>query len=342
MKKYEVAVFIGRFQPFHKGHQYVIDEGLKIANKVIVLVGSSYVSRTIKNPFNYQERKEMIKSVYNTDDVIVEPLVDIPYDDDLWAANIEEIVKQYSNNDIVLIGHSKDQSSYYLKMFPNWDSVEIDNLNNINATDIRKELFEHTFTDDYLNNMLDDKIVKTLKNIIDSDIWSNLTQEYHMIKKYKESWSSSPFPPVFVTVDMVLECKYDNEYYVLLIKRKELPGKNMWAVPGGFLDQQETLKEAAYRELYEETNICLDNLPKFFKNSFVFDSPSRGSRGRTITHAFNYTLNNVDKLPEVKGGDDAIEAKWVKISDIDTEMLFEDHAHILHHFLNLDFYRRSM
>ena len=63
MKKYNLAVYIGRFQPYHNGHVKVIEDGLKIADRVLVLVGSSNSPRTEKNPFTFEERKEILVDI---------------------------------------------------------------------------------------------------------------------------------------------------------------------------------------------------------------------------------------------------------------------------------------
>ena len=95
------------------------------------------------------------------------------------------------------------------------------------------------------------------------------------------------------------------------------------------------------RELREETNIGVPNveLKKFFVKSHVFDHPLRSSRGRTITHAYLFQLDNKGILPKVQGGDDAKEAMWVPISDLPylEETFFEDHMHIINYFLHNGF-----
>lgn len=62
--KYDALVFIGRFQPFHNGHKAIVDAALKQAKEVIIVVGSSFASRNIRNPFTFDERRQMIKSVF--------------------------------------------------------------------------------------------------------------------------------------------------------------------------------------------------------------------------------------------------------------------------------------
>ena len=61
---YDYLAFIGRFQPFHLGHRHVIQTALGKARHVIVLVGSPNVARSVKNPFTYEERADMIRTVF--------------------------------------------------------------------------------------------------------------------------------------------------------------------------------------------------------------------------------------------------------------------------------------
>ena len=60
-KKFDLLVFIGRFQPFHNGHNKVIEQALRDAKHVLVLIGSANIPRNIRNPFTFQERKETVE-----------------------------------------------------------------------------------------------------------------------------------------------------------------------------------------------------------------------------------------------------------------------------------------
>jgi len=84
---YDTLVFIGRFQPFHNGHKAVVDAALERAKEVIIVVGSSFAARNIRNLFTFDERKAMIKAVYPQDNVKVVPVSDYPYDDNKWVSN---------------------------------------------------------------------------------------------------------------------------------------------------------------------------------------------------------------------------------------------------------------
>lgn len=116
------------------------------------------------------------------------------------------------------------------------------------------------------------------------------------------------YPRPAVTADcMVLASSPEPQ--VLLIKRKNNPFKGSWALPGGFMDMDETIESCAKRELFEETNLIVDNLQLIG----VFSDVDRDPRGRTITMAY---LIRVDHPLPVKGGDDATEALWWPINNL--------------------------
>jgi len=108
-----------------------------------------------------------------------------------------------------------------------------------------------------------------------------------------------------------LDSKSNPDYVeVLLIQRKNHPFKSMWALPGGFVDMDETLEKAATRELEEETGLTGVKL----KQLHAFSSLERDPRGRNIGVAFyGFTLNSNSK---VNGGDDAADAKWFNINQL--------------------------
>jgi bifunctional NMN adenylyltransferase/nudix hydrolase len=121
------------------------------------------------------------------------------------------------------------------------------------------------------------------------------------------------------------------------VKRKFNPGKGLYALPGGFLKQTETLEAGAIRELKEETGIKVHApiLKGHIIESKTFDHPGRSLRGRTITTAFYIKLPD-GELPEVKGSDDAEVATWLPLMDVlgMEKEFFDDHSHIIRYFLN--------
>jgi len=336
--KYDVLVTIGRYQPFHNGHKAIIDTALLQAKQVIVVVGSSFAARNIRNPFTFEERKAMIKAVFPQDTVKVVPVADYPYDDSKWVVAIQNLVHgAIASNGwtdfppkIGLIGHQKDGTSYYLNIFPTWGSVSVPNVDGINATDIRRNFFEA----EYYWHDLPEKVYDYVDKLRTDRVLSTLFKEYSMIKRYKESWEYAPFPPTFMTVDAVVV----QSGHVLLVKRNAMPGHGLWALPGGFLNQDETMLDGAIRELKEETKIKVPVpvLKGSIKDSKTFDHPYRSQRGRTITQAFFIDLG-FGELPKVKGGDDAEKAFWVPLNEVvkQQDNFFEDHAAIISYFTKI-------
>lgn len=340
--EFDALVFIGRFSPFHNGHKAIVDAAIKQAKEVIIVVGSSFASRNIRNPFTFEERRQMIKTVFPDNNVKVVPVSDYPYDDNKWVRAVQNVVHgalSWSADPIRigLIGHEKDGSSYYLKIFKplGWGNVSVANVNGINATDIRNQLLEG-YTGSFASGKMQATSYAEMLNIVlnkSEKEFKVLLKEYQMIKKYKEAWKAAPFPPTFMTVDAVVV----QSGHILLVKRGDMPGKGLLALPGGFLNQEETMLDGAIRELKEETKIKVPVpvLKGSIKTSKTFDAPNRSARGRTITQAFFIDLGFAEDLPKVKGSDDAEKAFWVPFHEVKQELMFEDHFHILDHFVNV-------
>lgn len=347
-KKFDTLVFIGRMQPFHNGHKAVIDKALENAHEVVVVLGSCFQARSTKNPFTFEERKAMIKAVFPEDSVKIVPVMDYPYDDNAWVSAVQNAVNGALSSTwsdfpkkIGLIGHSKDSSSYYLKIFPRWrNHVEVKNFDNINATDIRNALFEREYSESKTFDLMPTESSERLKDFILDNakiggVWDGLVTEYHEIKEYREKsqMKGFDFPSVFVTTDAVLT----QSGYILLIKRGGFPFKDCWALPGGYLDKGQFIIGNMVKELHEETGVKLPEkiLEKSIKDVQIFDHPDRDPRGRVITHGFFIDLGYPDeKLPRVKAGDDAKEARWFPLGELRPEMLAFDHWHIIKRFIS--------
>ncbi len=328
---FDYLVFIGRFQPFHLGHLAVIKTALSQSKQVILLIGSAEQPRSTRNVFSFDERANMILSAFNQIDgsrIYCVPLVDILYDDNRWVQSVEKAVASVQgvnvSSRIGLIGHYKDKTSYYLSLFPNWTPVSVDSYQGISATPIRDAyLLGDLPTLDYVPA----STLDLLKQFMQLPEYKDLQKESHYLVDYKKSWLLAPYPPVFVTVDAVVV----HSGHILLIERGHFPGRGLFALPGGFLDQEETLFDACLRELREETNIDLTDLEwrKFYRGQHTFDDPKRCARGRTITQAFYFELNEVPARPVVESGDDAKRAFWLPLDQVRSNEMFEDHYAII-------------
>ncbi len=131
-------------------------------------------------------------------------------------------------------------------------------------------------------------------------------------------------PRPAVTVDLVIFALLEGSWRVLLIRRGRDPFAGRWAVPGGFLDMDETGAEAARRELKEETGLNEVGPITFLG---VYDDPHRDPRGRTISLTYVAALKGPP--PKVEGGDDAVEAAWVDVGTSQSLGLAFDHARVL-------------
>jgi len=357
-KEFDLLVFIGRFQPFHVEHKRVIDTALAKAKNVLVLVGSSGKARTIRNPFTFDERKEMINGSFEQSKLfdhrpkrlIIKPLYDKTYNDAAWVKQVQDVVKEtaldvingggfrtagLSDAKVGLIGASKDNTSYYLKLFPQWSSVNVPLEREMHATVIREHYLDGTFEKHLVDTTLVPHSVSKFlfDEFIHTEAYTQLRSELEHVRNYKKAWEVAPYPVKHMTVDAVVE----QSGHVLLVKRKAEPGKGLWAIPGGHLEMGETTMNGAIRELYEETKI---KVPKsVLRGSIVakelFDDPHRSTIGRVITHAFHFKLADDVVLPKVKGADDAEKAKWVPISELREDQFFDDHFHIISYFLGL-------
>jgi bifunctional NMN adenylyltransferase/nudix hydrolase len=360
----DFAVLIGRFQPVHKGHSYIIKQAFKHARQLIIVIGSSFGSRTLRNSFTAAEREDMILGILKdpefSDISDIESKVhfvcikDYIYDkgDKLWiedatngVSDIASNIAGDNNKSVLLIGHEKDNTSYYLKNFPDWEYLECDNFEDINSTDIRERFFAGDLSldknmDKSLNNsgylkslkVCHESTLTWLKGFQAGEIFARLHKEYVSMKDYKKLWSGSPFAPIFVTCDALVI--YGDS--LLLIKRKHFPGEGLNAMPGGFIEADEKIIDGIIRELYEETKIDVpkEELLRSLQEVKAFDDPKRSTRGRIITHVGLFVLNRSD-VPFVKGADDAESASWILISDFlnQSEQVFSDHYQIISWFL---------
>ena len=111
------------------------------------------------------------------------------------------------------------------------------------------------------------------------------------------------YPRPAMTADIAV-LRLDEVPEILLIQRLDPPFEGLWALPGGFMEMEETLEETARRELMEETGIRAGELIRFD----TYDKPDRDPRGRTITQVFVMIWKTDMGIP--KAGSDASEIHW--------------------------------
>ena len=395
---YDLCVFIGRFQPFHRAHQGVVEAGLRQAGRVLVLVGSANEPRTLRNPFTAEERMGMIQGAFSGDPrVAVAALEDSTYDTAEWVertyATVEAAWDTIRRNDplaptkprVALIGHAKDATSFYLDLFPRWGEIRVAPHTELAATALRAELFgsygltsellQAFFPQERITAHADDSVRKVLRQIanttspaflaaytdrarehalaflgtsqaqsqlpsavisrlvdfLGTSAYETLAFEQAFVFKGKYAWRLAPYEPIFMTADAVLF----RGNQVLMVKRGNYPGKGLWALPGGFLEPNETLEAAALRELEEETslNVTAAQLKAALFGSELIDAPFRSSRGRTVTMAFFFSLGEQTSAKTKEGGlegdEETQDIAWRDVETLRRDEVFEDHYNII-------------
>lgn len=226
------------------------------------------------------------------------PLMDVMYNDELWVRNVQSTVNglvtahhlsPHRPAKVALIGHKKDSTGFYLSLFPQWHSVSIDSVRDISATPLREAFFTdepRSVLDEQVQlGVLPPQVANYLAEFAQkASGYSQVHDEITFIKKYREAWKAAPYPPVFVTVDAVVI----QSGHILLIERRASPGKGLWALPGGFVDQGERLLEACLRELREETRLKVPTpvLKGSIRQQGVYDAPYRSARGEPLLMRF--------------------------------------------------------
>ncbi|GHO66719.1 NUDIX hydrolase [Ktedonobacter sp. SOSP1-52] len=139
-------------------------------------------------------------------------------------------------------------------------------------------------------------------------------------------YDASKYERPSVTVDVVMMSLRQKDLQVLLVKRRSWPYEGMWAIPGGFVNIDESLEDAAKRELQEETQV--ENV--YLEQLYTFGEPGRDPRTRVITVVY-FALLDSERL-QVKAASDAVDVDWFPVYDLPP--LAFDHQQILEYTLN--------
>ncbi len=330
-------IFIGRFQPLHRGHLAILEAALQRADRVSVIIGSARQPRSVRNPFSETERRQMFERALPAE--VLERIdfgavEDVYYCDPVWCGAVRDAVRAHGSEEAALIGHDKDASSWYLRSFPQWPLIAVPSQGEVNGTALREGLlaagargaraFLATLTDE-----LPKAVAAWLADFAATAEYGALCEEYAAVHAYRSAYAQTPWPAQFVTADVLLE----HRGAVLLVRRGGHPGRGLLALPGGFVDAQERIMTAAHRELAEEAGIRLEGLPVTLAGREVYDHPLRSARGRFFTHVYHYRLDPAAERPEPRAGDDAAAAGWHAIDTLDPRQMFEDHYPVIQHCL---------
>jgi 8-oxo-dGTP diphosphatase len=138
---------------------------------------------------------------------------------------------------------------------------------------------------------------------------------------------SNKYPHPALTVDIVIFSIHNDNLHILLVQRGKEPFLGKWALPGGFVNIDESLVSAAMRELEEETGIT----GVHFNQLFTFGDPNRDPRGRVVSISY-YSIIHQENYFQPSGGSDASQAKWMLVDELPS--LAFDHEEIISYALN--------
>ena len=196
-----LGIVIGRFQPFHRGHQALLDEACAEFDDVLVLVGSSNKPRSIRNPFTFGERRSMIMRCWNRKEgqaLIVNELPDQTYQDELWVEQIQDILlEEWGCHEHVLVTHTKDSDGSLADYLPQLKHYHVapyhdENGDMVHATDIRESLFESPAMGVW-RAILPTQVVTVIDHSRSKDqpAWEGLSREWKFVQKYKADCAGS-------------------------------------------------------------------------------------------------------------------------------------------------------
>jgi bifunctional NMN adenylyltransferase/nudix hydrolase len=373
----KLSVVVGRFRPVHNGHMdQLIMPAYHAGDVLLVLIGSANLARSHKNPLSYEEAKFLLKQniderapfAYGIPGRVIFAKLEDTYDDASWYDLLIQVVLAYTHSlratygeaiETTLYGVDKDESTYYfngLKNHPMGLPFDLHlfpvdkNAKHFSSTHVREAAYTNP---EDLRNMRDDGLISKstynfMSEFMKSETGARMAAEYHYCLNAKaiveQAKAVTTYPYNSVAVDAILEMNGK----VLLVKRGKDVGRDTYAIPGGFLNEDETALQGALREAREETAISID--PSWLQEVTVADNPSRSLRGRVLSIVHHFEVPNttslkgdiIINLTNPHAGDDAKEAVWVDIDDIVIHnkyygMFHEDHEIILKRILTTSY-----
>ena len=214
------AVLIGRFQPPHRAHLALIRQALGLAAELVIVLGSARSARTTRNPFSDSERASLIRAMLEPEGidlrrVRLEAVPDAFYNLPMWVRNVRQAVR---DEHAILVGFEKDASSFYLKLFPEWQAAPAGFLLGLNATDIRGAMYQNDW--------------ETVAGAVTPEVLSGLhtfarTPDFAEVQRDTQATLALAAAGPVRTVGALLV----SEGQMLLRPRSERPGLGLWAIP---------------------------------------------------------------------------------------------------------------
>ncbi|GAA5511887.1 bifunctional NMN adenylyltransferase/Nudix hydrolase [Deinococcus carri] len=254
------AVFVGRFQPPHRAHVATVLYALEQAGRVLVLLGSANLARSVRNPFSAPERAAMFGAALREAGVrrgrvTFRPLPD-RFDAELWAADVRAAAAEVFGPEtpILLVGFEKDASTAYLRWFPGWERLPVPLVPGLNATDLRAAFL----TGRPLPDSVPGAVRPFLARFALTPAYARLRAEWQAVEAARAGLP----PGVHLHEERWLHLR---EEAVWLHTRRSAIGNGLWELPGRVLPPGES--------------------PAFPAHA-VFDHPARALVAPTAAHVW--------------------------------------------------------
>ena len=337
---YDFAVVIGRFSPCDNGHVERLSKIGEVAHRVLVLVSAADKARADRFPWTADEREAMLRAGLGAvaDTFVFGRVGDHTYAPASFADEVRQQFDAFRGTDtagkVAVVSRAADVRPAALSALPA-DWIRITPPSGPDPSGLLAALY--AADDEGLAARVPSAVVEWLRAFRDTKIFSAMAAEHRYVEDYKRAWAVAPYPVILVTTDlMAVQPDAAGVPHILLVRRGGIPGKGLWALPGGFLNPEEELVDGALRELREETGLALPDevLTACLVASHPFSDPERSSRGRVISHGFHFALP-AGPLPVVAGADDAEHAVWLPLAELPSlyGQFFEDHGAMIEYFL---------
>ena len=277
----KLGVIIGRFQvdELHEGHRAFIREVTTRHARILILVGDRNSPATDTNPLPFYVREQMLRD--ELENVTIIPLNDCPTDEE-WSQNVDNIVRMVAGpHGAILYSGRKGFIPHYKGKYETKELAL--GLDELNATEIRQQIaYDGGETADFRRG-----IIYAMQHLQ---------------------------PRTYESVDVAMLRRWSDgvtENVNLLLARK--PHATQWRLPGGFVDMGETFKQAARRELYEETGLVFESDPDYIGDFLIEDWRLRDTKRvqqRTMLFAGWYSWG------EPKANDDIEEVCWLPVQTV--------------------------
>lgn len=318
--------YLSSFQPLTENDEQVVGAALASADRVTLIVGSARSSRSSHlNPLSLRERVDLLEQVYSREvssgRIAIAHLADHLYQNASWELDLATLVKERGIDGFAVRRDEKGKRDRQLSRV----APVLAGAANSMSQRRREEILAVWYSGGPMP-YLGGGAIAAMCELRGSAHFEWLKEEWQFNLEYRAAWAKTPYPVKFLTADACIECNGR----VLLVRRGNWPGKGLWALPGGFLEDDETVDEAAARELGEETNLelTLEQAQQWLVRQGLFDLPYRDGRGRLVTGGYYFQVPG-DVLPDVEALDDADEVWWAPVEQIPPDLMMADHFDIM-------------